>query len=139
VEHVVNFYKFLAEDMRRHMAALGFRTVDEMVGRVDRLKAREGVNHWKAKHLDLGKLLHGMGDKQVGNMNCCDKQDHGLEKALDWKLMEAAKPAFESGTPVKAHFEIRNVHRTAGTILSSNVTRKYGAAGLPEDTIHLKF
>jgi glutamate synthase domain-containing protein 2/glutamate synthase domain-containing protein 3 len=139
IEHVVNFYKFLAEDMRRHMAALGFRTVDEMVGRVDRLKAREGVNHWKAKHLDLGKILHGMGDKQVGNMGCCDKQDHGLEKALDWQLMAAAKPALDSGTPVKAHFEIRNVHRTAGTILSSNVTRKYGAAGLPEDSIHLMF
>jgi len=138
IEHVVNFYKFLAEDMRKHMAALGFRTVDEMVGRVDRLKAREGVNHWKAKHLDLDKILYGMG-KQVGNMHCCDKQDHGLEKALDWKLMEAAKPALESGKPVKATFEIRNVHRTAGTILSSNVTRKYGAAGLPEDTIHLKF
>ena len=139
VEHVVNFYKFLAEDMRRHMAALGFRSIDEMVGRVDRLKAREGVNHWKAKHLDLGKILHGLGDKLIGNMHCCDKQDHGLEKALDWKLMEAAKPALESGKAVKATFEIRNVHRTAGTILSSNVTRKYGAAGLPEDTIHLKF
>ena len=138
VEHVVNFYKFLAEDMRKHMAALGFRTVDEMVGRVDKLKAREGVKHWKAKHLDLGRILHGMG-KQVGSMHCCDKQDHGLDKALDWKLMEAAKPALESGKPVKATFEIRNVHRTAGTILSSNVTRKYGAAGLPEDTIHLKF
>jgi glutamate synthase (NADPH/NADH) large chain len=139
VEHVVNFYKFLAEDMRKHMAALGFRTVDEMVGRVDKLKAREGVTHWKAKHLDLGKILHGLGDKQVGNMHCCDKQDHGLEKALDWQLMEAAKPALESGKAIKATFAIRNVHRTAGTILSSNVTRKYGAAGLPEDTIHLKF
>ncbi|HEX2613487.1 MAG TPA: glutamate synthase large subunit [Fibrobacteria bacterium] len=139
VQHVVNFYLFLAEDFRRQMAALGFRTVEEMVGRVDMLKAREGVKHWKAKHLDLGRLLYAFGDRQVGNMHCCDVQDHGLDKALDWKLMEAAKPALESGKPVKANFEIRNVHRTVGTILSSNVTRKYGAPGLPEDTIHLKF
>jgi glutamate synthase (NADPH/NADH) large chain len=139
VEHVVNFYKFLAEDMRQQMAKLGFRTVDEMVGRVDKLKAREGVKHWKAKHLDLDKILHGFGESKIGSMHCCNVQDHGLEKALDWELMKAAKPALESGKPVKANFEIRNVHRTAGTILSSNVTRKYGAAGLPEDTIHLKF
>jgi glutamate synthase (NADPH/NADH) large chain len=139
VEHVVNFYKFLAEDMRRHMAALGFRTVDEMVGRVDRLAARKDVRHWKAKHLDLGKLLHGFGTSTVGNMHCCDVQDHGLEKALDWQLMEAAKPALEARKPVRATFEIRNVHRTVGTILSSNVTRKYGAPGLPEDTIRIKF
>src|SRR5690606_6612756 len=139
VEHVVNFYTFLAEDLRRHMAALGFRTVDEMVGRVDKLAARKNVNHWKAKHLDLEKLLHGFGDVTVGGMHCCEKQDHGLDTALDWKLMEAAKPALEDGKPVRAEFAIRNVNRTAGTILSSNVTRKYGAAGLPEDTIYLKF
>jgi glutamate synthase (NADPH/NADH) large chain len=139
VEHVVNFYLFLAEDMRRHMAQLGFRTVDEMVGRVDLLKAREGVKHWKAKHLDLGRLLYGFGDRKVGNMHCCETQDHGLDKALDWKLMEAAKPALESGKAVQATFAIRNVNRTVGTILSSNVTRKYGAVGLPEDTIKIKF
>jgi glutamate synthase (NADPH/NADH) large chain len=139
VEHVVNFYRFLAEDLRQQMAKLGFRTIDEMVGRVDKLKAREGVKHWKAKHLDLDKILHGFGESKIGSMHCCNAQDHGLEKALDWELMKAAKPALESGKAVKAEFEIRNVHRTVGTILSSNVTRKYGAAGLPEDAIHLKF
>jgi glutamate synthase (NADPH/NADH) large chain len=139
VEHAVNFYLFLAEDLRRHMAALGFRTVDEMVGRVDKLAARKDVKHWKAKHLQLDKILHGFGTASIGNMHCCDKQDHGLEKSLDWTLMETAKPALESGKPVRATFDIRNVNRTVGTILSSNVTRKYGAPGLPEDTIRFKF
>ncbi len=139
VEHVVNYYRFLAQDLREHMAKLGFRTVNEMVGRVEKLAPRKGVNHWKAKHLQLDKLLHGFGETTVGNMHCCETQDHGLDKSLDWQLMEAAKPALEQGKAVKAEFEIRNVHRTVGTILSSNITRKYGAKGLPGNTVHLKF
>jgi len=139
VEHVVNFYRFLAQDLREHMAALGFRTINEMVGRVDKLLPRAGVKHWKAKHLRLDKLLHGLENGQEGGSFCCERQDHGLEKAMDWELMKVAKPALEEGKPVKAEFSIRNVNRTVGTILSSNLTRKYGEAGLPEDTIRFKF
>ncbi len=138
-EHVVNFFRFLAQDLREHMAQLGFRTINEMVGRVDKLAPRKDVKHWKAKHLDLDTLLHGMDqDKKIGT-HCCEKQDHGLETSLDWELMKVAKPALESGKPVKAEFAIRNVNRTVGTILSSNVSRRYGAVALPDDTICIKF
>ncbi|HAO98623.1 MAG TPA: glutamate synthase subunit alpha, partial [Fibrobacteres bacterium] len=138
-DHVVNFYRFLAQDLREYMAQLGFRTINEMVGRVDKLAPRKDVKHWKAKNLKLDKLLHNLVDGQEGGTYCCEKQDHGLETALDWELMKAAKPALEEGKPVKAEFTIRNVNRTVGTILSSNVTRKYGAEALPEDTIRFKF
>jgi len=139
-DHVVNFYRMLAQDLREHMAMLGFRTVNEMVGRVDKLAPKRDVKHWKAKQLDLNKLLFNMADthKGIGTF-CCERQDHGLEKALDWKLMEAAKPALEEGKKVKGDFTIRNVNRTVGTILSSNISRRYGEDGLLEDTIWFKF
>jgi len=130
----------LAQDLREHMAMLGFRTVNEMVGRVDKLAPKREVKHWKAKQLDLKKLLFNMADTHKGmGTFCCERQDHGLDKALDWKLMEAAKPALEEGKKVKADFTIRNVNRTVGTILSSNISRKYGEDGLLEDTIWIKF
>ncbi len=138
VEHVVNYYRFLAQDLREYMAMLGFRTVQEMVGRVDKLRARAGIKHWKAKHIKLDNLLHRMGDAKTGSF-CSISQDHGLETALDWQLMEKAKPALERKEKIKAEFAIRNVNRTVGTILSSNITRKWGAEALPEDTIHFKF
>ncbi len=138
-DHVVNFFRFLAQDFREYMALLGFRTVNEMVGRVDKLAPRREVKHWKAKHLDLHPILHSMAGDQVGGTYCCERQDHGLEKALDWDLLTAAQPAIETGTPVRATFAIRNVHRTVGTILSSRITRRYGEAGLPEDTVAFKF
>ncbi len=139
-DHVVNYYRFLARDLREHMAMLGFRTVNEMVGRVDKLAPKRDVKHWKAKQLDLNKLLYNMGDAHKGmGTFCCERQDHGLDKALDWKLMEAAKPALEKGEPVKGDFTIRNVNRTVGTILSSNISRRYGEDALLEDTIHFKF
>ena len=139
-DHVVNYYRFLAQDLREHMAMLGFRTVNEMVGRVDKLAPRREVKHWKAKSLDLNKLLYNMSEthKGIGTF-CCERQDHGLEKALDWQLMEAAKPALEAAKPVKGEFTIRNVNRTVGTILSSNISRRYGEDGLLEDTIRFKF
>ncbi len=138
-EHVVNFFRFLAEDLRTHMAKLGFRTINEMVGRVDKLAPRKGVTHWKAKHLDLRRLLHKMGETDRGTgAFCCIPQDHGLENSLDHKLIELARPALETGKPVRAEFSIRNVNRTVGTILSSRITRKYGADGLPEDTVYFK-
>ena len=139
-DHVVNFYRFLAQDLREHMAMLGFRTVNEMVGRVDKLTPRKEVKHWKAKHLDLGKLLYNMADthKGIGTF-CCERQDHGLDKALDWQLLEAAKPALEAAKPVRGEFPVRNVNRAVGTILSSNLSRRYGEDGLLEDTIRFKF
>jgi glutamate synthase domain-containing protein 3 len=110
-----------------------------MIGRVDRLAPRKDVKHWKAKHLQLDRLLYGMSEGRDGGTFCCERQDHGLEKSMDWELMEAAKPALEKGLPVRGTFAIRNVNRTVGTILSSNITRKYGEEGLPEDTIRFKF
>ncbi len=139
-DHVVNFFRFLAEDLREHMAMLGFRTINEMVGRVDKLAPRREVKHWKAKQLNLNNLLYNMAEthKGIGTF-CCESQEHGLEKALDWQLMEVAKPALEAAKPVKGEFKIRNVNRTVGTILSSNISRKYGEDGLLEDTIRFKF
>jgi glutamate synthase (NADPH) large chain len=137
-DHVVNYFKFLVQDLREIMAMLGFRTIQEMVGRVDKLRPKTNVKHWKAKHLKLDNLLHRMGDGKTGTF-CCISQDHGLDKALDWELMEKAKPAIEKKEKIKAEFAIRNVNRTVGTILSSNITRKWGAEALPEDTIHFKF
>jgi glutamate synthase (NADPH/NADH) large chain len=139
-DHVVNYYRMLAQDLREHMAMLGFRTVNEMVGRVDKLAPKREVKHWKAKQLDLNKLLYNMAGthKGVGTF-CCERQDHGLDKALDWKLMEAAKPALEEGKKVRLEtFLLDNVHRTVGTILSSNISRRYGEDGLLEDTIWFK-
>jgi glutamate synthase (NADPH) large chain len=139
-DHVVNYFRFLAKDLREYMAMLGFSTVNEMVGRVDKLAPRREVKHWKAKQLDLNKLLYNMSETHKGiGTYCCESQDHGIDKALDWQLMEAAKPALEHAKPVTGEFAIRNVNRTVGTILSSNISRKYGEDGLLEDTIKFKF
>jgi len=137
-EHVENYFRFVAEDLREVMASLGFRTIDEMVGRVDKLKAREGVKHWKAGTLDLDRLLHYVGPNEKTGSFCTKKQEHGLERALDNELIKLAKPALEKGEKVRAEIRLRNVNRTVGTMLGSEITRKYGAAGLPEDTVYFK-
>jgi glutamate synthase (ferredoxin) len=139
-EHVVNFMRFIAMEMRELMAQLGFRTVEEMVGRVDRLEPRKAINHWKAKGLDFSNLLYQPdAGADVGRV-CKMAQDHGLEKSLDiTKLLDICKPAIERGEKVRAELPIRNVNRVVGTITGSEVTRKHGAAGLPEDTIELHF
>jgi glutamate synthase (NADPH) large chain len=137
-EHVVNYFTFMAEDLRRHMARLGFRTVDEMVGRVDKIAPRRDITHFKARQLDLSRLLHYMpGTDRTGTF-CCVPQDHGLDRALDNQLITLARPALERGEPVRAEFAIRNVNRTVGTILGQEITRRYGEAGLPDDTIRLR-
>ena len=138
--HVVNFMRFIAEEMREIMAQLGFRSVDEMVGRVDRLEARRAVEHWKAKGLDFSNILYQpKAGPEVGRY-CQIPQDHGLDKALDnTTLLELCKPALERGEPVRATVGIRNINRVVGTILGSEVTRHHGAAGLPDDTIHIHF
>ena len=138
-EHVVNFFKFLTEELREIMAELGFRTINEMVGQVDTLKARENIKHWKYSKLDLSPILYKEPASSFTGLYKSEEQDHGLSEVLDWKLLEAATAALEREEKVSASFEIKNVDRTTGTILSNEITKRYKANGLPEDTIHFKF
>ncbi len=138
-EHVVNFFFFIAEQVRQHMAKLGFRTVDEMVGRVDRLDAAIAHEHWKAKGIDLSHILYSPTLPSRVARRRVKAQDHGLDQALDHALIEKAKPALESEIPVKGSFAIRNVHRTVGAMLGGEIARRRGSAGLPDGTIHYKF
>jgi glutamate synthase domain-containing protein 2/glutamate synthase domain-containing protein 1/glutamate synthase domain-containing protein 3 len=137
-EHIINFVKFIATELREIMAELGFRTIDEMVGRTDKLKAREGVSHWKARHLQLDKLLHKMHIRTEDSAYRTKSQDHGIDKALDNELIALAQPAIENAAPVREEIRLRNIHRTVGTMLSAEMTRQYGEDGLPEDTIRFK-
>ncbi|NBC65713.1 MAG: glutamate synthase large subunit, partial [Bacteroidetes bacterium] len=138
-QYVVNFMKFVAQDVREYMAKLGFRTVDEMIGRTDKLKQRK-IDHWKGKNLDLSPILF---KPEVGGeigIRKLIEQNHGLENSLDVQtLMDICEPALSNKEPVRATLPIRNINRVVGTILGSEVTRKHGSDGLPEDTIHLKF
>ncbi len=138
--HVVNFMRFVAEDMREIMAELGFRTIQEMIGRTDCLDAEEANGHWKKQGIDLSVLLHTPELPEGSTRYRTKTQNHGLEETLDMReLLKLAAPALEDGTPVTGELSITNVDRAVGTILGSEVTRKYGAAGLPEDTISLTF
>jgi glutamate synthase (ferredoxin) len=139
-EHVVNFMRFIAQDMREIMAQLGFRRVEEMIGRVDRLSPRKAVDHWKAKGFDFSNILYQPDvGAEVGRFRQIE-QDHGLEKSLDvTTLLELCRPAIERGEPVRAELPIRNVNRVVGTITGSEITRKYGPEGLPDDTIRIGF
>ncbi len=139
-EHVVNFMFFIAEELREIMAELGFRTVDEMVGRVDVLKLADVSNHWKARHIDLSPILHQPALREGDTRHCTTKQDHGLEASLDHtRLLGIARPAIDRGERVTAAVEIKNTHRAVGATLSGQIARKYGNTGLPDNTIHLKF
>ena len=139
-EHVVNFFFMLAEELRELMAKLGFRRVDEMVGRVDRLDTRAAIAHWKAKGLDFSTILHKPEVPARVKTHREESQDHGIERSLDMTtLLERCRPALESRQPVRLDLPIRNVNRTVGTILSSEVTRRHGAAGLPDGTIQIHF
>jgi glutamate synthase (NADPH/NADH) large chain/glutamate synthase (ferredoxin) len=138
-EHVVNFFFFVAEELRQIMAKLGFRSVKEMIGRVDKLKAQKAIDHWKAKGLDLTPLLHAPDVGPDIARYCVQKQDHGLADVLDNKLIELCKPAIERGEKVTLDLPIWNVNRTVGTMMSSCIARKYGLEGLPPDTITIKF
>ncbi len=139
-EHVVNFMRFIAQEMRELMAELGFRTVEEMVGRVDRLEPRRAIDHWKARGLDFTNLLYQPEVDPDWGRYCQDPQDHGLERSLDvTQLLGLCAPAIERGEDVAAELPIRNVNRVVGTIVGSEVTRRHGAKGLPEDTIRLHF
>jgi glutamate synthase (ferredoxin) len=139
-EHVVNFMRFIAQDVRELMAHLGFRTIAEMVGRVDRLEPRKAIDHWKARGFDFSNILYqpDVGD-EVGRYHRV-AQDHGLEQSLDLTtILELCRPAIERGEPVAATLSIRNVNRVVGTITGSEITRRHGAKGLPADTIQLTF
>jgi glutamate synthase (ferredoxin) len=139
-EHVVNFMRFIAGELREIMAKLGFRKLEDMVGRTDKLFPWKAIEHWKANGLDLTPILHQpeMG-ADVGRFRQQD-QDHGLEKSLDvTKLLDICKPAIERGEKVRAELPIINVNRVVGTIVGSEITKKHGPNGLPEDTVLLKF
>ncbi|MEQ1871085.1 MAG: glutamate synthase large subunit [Vicinamibacterales bacterium] len=139
VEHVVNFFKFIGEEVREYMAALGFRTMDEMIGRVDRLNFRPAVDHWKARGLDYSAILYQpVTDPGVARIKTVE-QDHGIERALDNQLIQKAHDALEHGTPVSFSVPIKNVNRTVGTLLGYQVTKRYGGAGLPDETIRIHF
>jgi glutamate synthase (NADPH/NADH) large chain len=138
-DHVVNFFKFITQELREIMAELGFRTINEMVGQVDSLEARSDVKHWKYSKLDLSPVLYKEPNSLYTGLYKQEEQDHGLSSVLDWKLLEAAKPALETGERLKAPFTIVNTDRTLGTLLSNEISKKYGSAGLPADTIHFKF
>jgi glutamate synthase domain-containing protein 3 len=138
-EHVVNFFFFIAEQVRELMAKLGFRTFDEMVGRVDKIDASIADAHWKAKGIDLSSILYAPTVPSRVARRKVQAQDHGLDAALDHALIEKAAPALESKSPVTGSFAIRNVHRTVGAMLGGQIAMRYGSAGLPDETIHFKF
>jgi glutamate synthase (NADPH/NADH) large chain len=136
-EHVVNFFTFVAEEVREIMAELGFRTFNEMIGRMDRLDTRPAIDHWKAKGLDFSRIFAKPDvGPEVAIFNC-EKQKHGLEKALDNDLIEKARPALENQTPVRIEIPVRNTNRSVGAMLSGQIARRYGHQGLPNDTIHV--
>jgi glutamate synthase (NADPH) large chain len=138
-EHVINFFFFMAEQVRQHMARMGFRTFDEMVGRVEMLEARKAIDHWKAMGLDLSMMLYNPPMPSRIARRCVQKQDHGLAQALDYKLIDHAKEALEERTPIEIRLPIRNIHRTVGAMLSGEIARRYGSAGLPDNTIQFHF
>ncbi|RYD06718.1 hypothetical protein N752_03320 [Desulforamulus aquiferis] len=139
-EYVVNLMRYIAQEMREVMAELGFRTINEMVGRTDVLDVCDAAEHWKKKGLDLTPLLYQPNLPDTVGRYCSIKQDHRLDKSLDMQqLLDICKPALEKGEPVEARLNIRNINRVVGTILGSEVTRRYGGQGLPEDTIKLYF
>ena len=134
-EHVINYFFFVAEEVRQLMARLGFRTYDEMIGQMDRLDMRRCIEHWKARGLDYSRLLAKPQPAEGDTLYCSESQDHGIEKALDNRLIEQAAPALEKGEKVEIDIAIENTNRTFGTLLSGRLAERYGHAGLPDDTI----
>ena len=139
VDYVINFFKFLAQDLREHMAQLGFRTVNEMVGKVEMLRVNKNLDYWKYKKLDLSPILY----KEPADENAIQyknvEQDHGINEVLDWQLIEKARPALDNQKQVTGEFKIKNIDRSVGTMLSNEISKRYHAEGLPEGTVHFKF
>jgi glutamate synthase (NADPH/NADH) large chain len=138
-EDVINFFFFIAEQLREHMAKMGFRRMDEMIGRADMIEMRPAVDHWKAKGLDFSQILFNPQVPARVGRRCTIAQDHGLDQALDSKLIGYAKDAIENGTPVEFKLPIRNVDRTVGAMLSGEIARRHGSKGLDPGTIHFSF
>jgi glutamate synthase (NADPH/NADH) large chain len=137
-EHVINYFFFVAEEVREWMARLGFRSFDEMIGRTDKLDVRAGIAHWKARGLDFTKLFHRPDVGAEVAIHVAEKQEHNLDKALDHELIARSRPALESRKPVQLEMRVFNRNRTVGAMLSGEVARRHGHGGLPDDTIHVK-
>ncbi len=137
-DHVVNYFRFIVQELREIMAELGFKTIDEMVGQVDCLEVKENISHWKYSKLDLSPILYKEPASLYTGLHCLEKQDHGISEVLDWQLLKMAQPSLERQERVEASFAIKNTDRTVGTILSNEITKLY-RAGLPDDTIHFSF
>ena len=137
-EHVVNFFFFIAEEVREIMASLGIRKFEELVGRADLLDTKTGIAHWKAKGLDFSRVFHQPNVAASSPRQHCEIQDHGIAKALDHQLIAQAQAALTDGQKVNIELPIRNVNRTAGTMLSGEVAKRFGLTGLPDDTIHIR-
>src|SRR5665213_1500837 len=138
-EHVVNYFFFVAEEVREIMAKLGFRKLDDMIGRVDLLDVKPGIEHWKARGLDFTRVFHQPAMPAEVARYHCESQDHGLARALDHEIIARVGAALESREPVKLQMTIRNAHRSVGAMLSGAVARKFGHEGLADDTIHVAF
>ncbi len=138
-DHVVNFFRFITQGLREIMADLGFRNVNEMIGQVSHLRVRQDIRHWKWSRIDLSAILYREPLSAHTTLYNCEVQEHGMENILDWQLLETAKRVFGNGERIKAAFPIRNTDRTTGTLLSNEITKRYGAAGLPEDSLHFSF
>jgi glutamate synthase (NADPH) large chain len=136
-DHVVNFFEFVAQEVREHLAALGFRTIDEAVGHAELLNTDPAMNHWKASGLDLSPVFAVPETRYPSAKRKVRDQDHGLEHALDRTLLQLAEGALEDAIPVRLELPVRNVNRTVGTLLGAEVTRRFGGDGLPDDTIHV--
>lgn len=138
-DHVVNFFHFIAEEVREILSELGYRTIDDIIGRSDLINAKPAVDHWKAKGLDISAILHRPQVPDHVATRSVIAQDHGLSKALDQDLLKVAAPALENALPIEGSFPINNTNRVVGTILGSAITKKYGRVGLPENTISFNF
>src|SRR4029077_17986654 len=138
-EFVVNFFEFIAEEVREYLARLGFRTLEDIIGRVDLLDTVLAVEHWKASGLDLSPILYAPPLPEGAALSCVTSQDHGLERALDNTLIQLAEGALEEGRPVRLDLPIRKLSGPGGTMLVYEVTRRGGGEGLPEDTIDISF
>jgi len=138
-EHIVNLFYFIAEELREIMASLGFRTINEMVGRAQFLKKKEDLNHWKVRNLNLVDVLYVSHDANGNTLYQSEPQDHEMEAILDWKLLESARPSIETKEPTFGTFEVKNTDRALGTLLSNEVSKVYGSEGLPDNTINFKF
>ncbi len=138
-EFVETFFEYIAEEVREYLAALGLRSLEEAIGRVDLIDAARAVDHWKAAGIDLAPILVQTELAEGAVRYCNSEQDHGLDRALDHAFLEACRPAIENGTPVRAALAITNVNRTVGTLLGYEITRRHGGVGLPEGTIDLTF